>query len=106
MRRRRFLQIAAASLTLGARAAQAETVWQGIALGADCRVVLSGEVIRAQEALSALPAVLRRIEAEFSLFDPASSLSRHWCGRWRASASMPADRQRSARTIPSSARRG
>jgi FAD:protein FMN transferase len=76
MRRQRFLGIAAAALTLGPGTARAQAVWQGIALGADCRVTLSGDWRAAEAALAKLPKLLARIEADFSLFDPGSALSR------------------------------
>jgi FAD:protein FMN transferase len=76
MRRQRFLGIAAAALTLGPGTARAQAVWQGIALGADCRVTLSGDWRAAEAALAKSPKLLVRIEADFSLFDPGSALSR------------------------------
>ena len=75
MKRRRFLQIAAAALVAPGRAA-AETRWQGRALGADVSVSLSGDPAAARALLPLIEALLRDIEAEFSLYDPASSLSR------------------------------
>ncbi|HEX9857129.1 MAG TPA: FAD:protein FMN transferase [Paracoccaceae bacterium] len=77
MRRRRFLQIAAASALLpGGAQAAAERRWQGRALGAEAEVRLSGDALAAEAALAAIPPLLARIEAEFSLFNPASALSR------------------------------
>lgn len=70
MNRRRVLTILAAAM-LPQRAAQA-TEWQGIALGADARVVLSGPKGDARAALAALPALLADMEAEFSLYRPSS----------------------------------
>lgn len=90
MRRRRFLQIAAASVLVPGRAA-AETVWTGQALGADASVSLSGDRAAARAALSRIGALLRGIEAEFSLYDPASRLSRlNRDGRVRASGDFRA----------------
>lgn len=76
MNRRRVLTIlAAAALPLRATA----TEWQGIALGAEARVVLSGPQGDARAALAALPALLADMEAEFSLYRPSSltRLNRH-----------------------------
>ncbi len=72
--RRRFLTILAASALLPSQASA--MTWQGQALGADCSITLSGPTQRAEAALAALPALLRRIEAEFSLHDPGSALCR------------------------------
>lgn len=75
MNRRRFLAITAAALALPG-AAHAETTWQGTALGAEATVTLTGPRARAEAALAALPALLNAIEDEFSLYRPASTLSR------------------------------
>ncbi|MGL4281634.1 MAG: FAD:protein FMN transferase [Albidovulum sp.] len=75
MRRRRFLQIAAAAAALPGRAV-AETKWQGVALGADVSVTLSGNPAGAEAAIESARTILRRTEAEFSLFDQDSTLSR------------------------------
>lgn len=75
MRRRRFLQIAAAAVAVPRRAL-AETVWQGVALGADVSVTLRGNAAGAEAAIAGTLEILRRTEAEFSLFDPDSALSR------------------------------
>ena len=72
--RRRFLTILAASALLPTAAPAMQ--WQGQALGADCNITLSGPAHRAQAALAALPALLRQIEADFSLYDPGSALCR------------------------------
>ncbi len=51
--------------------------WQGRALGADAEIVLHhGERTRAEAALAAVIAEVRRLEAVFSLFRPDSALSR------------------------------
>ena len=73
MNRRRFLSLAAA-FAGAPRTAKAAT-WQGAALGAEVSVTLQGPRIEVQAALDAIPAGLRRIEALFSLYDPASALS-------------------------------
>lgn len=74
MNRRRFLQIAAAAAAPPGRA-MAETSWQGVALGADVSVTLRGNVTDAEAAIAETQVILRRMEAEFSVFDPESSLS-------------------------------
>lgn len=75
MNRRRFFAITAAALALP-DAARAETAWQGTALGAEARVILTGPRDRAEAALASLPALLDAIEDEFSLYRPASTLMR------------------------------
>ncbi|MCA0273913.1 MAG: FAD:protein FMN transferase [Proteobacteria bacterium] len=75
MKRRRFLQIAAAAAALPDRA-MAETTWQSVALGADVSVTLSGNVAEAEAAIAGTQTILRQMEAEFSLFDPESTLAR------------------------------
>lgn len=75
MKRRRFIQIAAAALAMPGRA-KAETLWQGRALGADVSVSLSGPAAAADAALLRIEALLGGIAAEFSLHDPDSALSR------------------------------
>ncbi|NUB42772.1 FAD:protein FMN transferase [Fertoebacter nigrum] len=75
MKRRRFLQVAAAALL--PRAAQAgDWRWQGVALGAEAEVVLRGEAGAAQRVLAAIPPLLARIEREFSLYRADSALVR------------------------------
>lgn len=69
MNRRRFLALAAAAL---ATPAQAETRWQGRAFGADCALTLHGDAGAAEAALRSLPALIDRIEAEFSLHRPSA----------------------------------
>jgi FAD:protein FMN transferase len=76
MRRRRFLKIAAAALAWPPGQAVAETLWQGTALGAEVSLLLRGAPGAAKAAIAGTLDILRRMEAEFSLFDPASSLSR------------------------------
>ncbi len=73
--RRRFISISAASF-LSAGAAQAETRWQGRALGADASILLRTARDVADEVFSSVRAELRRIEALFSLYQPSSALVR------------------------------
>lgn len=91
--RRRFLTICAAAAVLprGARAAG----WQGVALGADVSVTLEGA--GADATLAALPALLERIEAVFSLYRPSelTRLNAEGAGRvsgWMAQALALCDR--------------
>ncbi len=49
-------------------AAQAETVWRGVALGADAELRLYGQTARAQGALAGVKILLERIETTFSLY--------------------------------------
>ena len=67
MKRRRFLQIAAATLACP-RGARART-WQGTALGADVSITLTGP--GAETALARTRETLTRIEALFSLYRPS-----------------------------------
>lgn len=73
MNRRRVLAILAAT-ALPATARTETAWWRGVALGADCSVKLSGP--GAQATLDGLPALLTRIEDQFSLYRPTSALSR------------------------------
>lgn len=68
MRRRRFLQIAAAA-AFGPSVARAEARWSGIAMGAEVEVQLRGP--GAGQALDGLPSLLNRLEAVFSLYRPS-----------------------------------
>lgn len=68
--RRRFLTILGASVL----ASPAKAAWEGRALGAEARLELSGA--GAEEALHEVQAILARVEALFSLHDPASALAR------------------------------
>ena len=87
MNRRRVLTIlAAAALPLRATA----TEWHGIALGAEARVVLSGQKGDARAALTALPALLADMEAEFSLYRPSSLTRLNRDGRLDPSAAFRA----------------
>ncbi len=75
--RRRFLAIsavAAGAAALGLR--DRDLHWQGVALGADASLTLSGgDPQKAQIALAAALDTIRRMERLFSLYDPASALS-------------------------------
>jgi thiamine biosynthesis lipoprotein len=73
VRRRRFLSIVAAAGLAGP--VRAAPDWSGRGFGADLALTLSGAGDRAG-VLAALPRLIARIEAEFSLHDPASALSR------------------------------
>lgn len=89
MRRRRFLQIAAAAALVAPGRALAESRWQGVALGAEVSIVLRGDQARADRALPRIVALLAAIEAEFSLFADGSTLSRlNAAGRIRPSAAF------------------
>lgn len=71
--RRRFLTISAA-FAAGPARALAPARWRGMALGAEAEITLHGP--GAEEALEAALAKIRACEARFSLYDPASDLSR------------------------------
>jgi FAD:protein FMN transferase len=75
MNRRRFLTLSAAAL-LAPQALQASATWQGIALGADAEIQLTGPQARIDRAFAAIPALLDSIEDDFSLYRPTSALSR------------------------------
>ena len=76
MRRRRFIAISGAALALP-RWAQAETTsWAGYAMGAEVRIEVTGPGTVLAPAVSGAVALLRRIEAMFSLYDPGSLLVR------------------------------
>ena len=70
--RRRFLAITGAAL-LAPTGAFAE--WQGRAFGAEARITLRGPARQTRPVIARIEAELRRIEALFSLYDPASALS-------------------------------
>ncbi|MBL4926845.1 FAD:protein FMN transferase [Fuscibacter oryzae] len=75
MKRRRFLQILAASAAVPGGAVAMD--WTGQALGAEVSLRLrGGPKGAAGRVLADLPAVLAAIEREFSLYDPQSALSR------------------------------
>lgn len=86
--RRRFLAISAAMPLAATAAAATERRWSGRALGAEVSITLRGAVEQLDPALAACAALLQEIEADFSLYDPGSALSRlnrsgvlHWPSR-------------------------
>lgn len=81
MKRRRFLQIAAAA-TLAGRAAQAET-WRGQAFGADVSITLPGAV-----PLAEVRREIAAIEATFSLYRDSELTRLNAAGRGPGSARM------------------
>lgn len=76
--RRRFLTIAASwsGAALTGHAAQARSEWRGLALGADAHLVLDGPDDATRAVLHDLRELLIHVEAQFSLYDPLSALSR------------------------------
>ena len=75
MHRRRFLTITAAAMAAPALAA-APVRWRGRALGAEVSLTFYTDPDHGAVLLQEVKALLREIEAEFSLYDPASALSR------------------------------
>ncbi|MGH1368014.1 MAG: FAD:protein FMN transferase [Maritimibacter sp.] len=75
MDRRRFLSIAAGACVAMPALAQTRT-WSGHALGAEASVTLTGPSAITDGALREVRSILARMEATFSLYDPASELSR------------------------------
>ncbi|WP_425091818.1 FAD:protein FMN transferase [Tropicimonas sp. S265A] len=73
--RRRFIAITAAALSVPKGALARTHHWKGRALGAEAAISLTGGA-EAERALQAALDRLRRVEATFNLFDPASELSR------------------------------
>lgn len=76
--RRRFLSICAAAASpagIAGATGGGVTRWQGIALGAECNITLRGPAARTEPALAAARAALKRVETQFSLYDPGSALS-------------------------------
>ncbi|KZY02683.1 MULTISPECIES: FAD:protein FMN transferase [unclassified Sulfitobacter] len=73
--RRRFLTISAACLA-AAPGHAATARWQGQAMGAEVSITLKGPEAVTAPALVEARAMLHRIEAEFSLYDAGSALSR------------------------------
>ncbi len=73
--RRRFLAIAAAALASRPAAAAETARWQGVALGAEADVTLHGPAEQTGPALVEVQAILRQVEALFSLHDPGSALA-------------------------------
>ncbi|MEM8577132.1 MAG: FAD:protein FMN transferase [Pseudomonadota bacterium] len=85
MRRRRFLTLLAACAAMPAGATPLR--WHGTALGAEASLELHGPEAQTRRALGAALRAIRRVEALFSLFDPASALSRlNAAGRLEAPA--------------------
>lgn len=76
--RRRFLAISAGAgmVGLGSASSGHAVSWRGRALGADCRIEIAGDGEDAQRALAAARDTLRRMETLFSIYDPASEISR------------------------------
>lgn len=72
--RRRFLSISAAFACVPG-VAQSST-WQGRAFGGDISLTLRGPVSQAQDMLVRVRHLVHQIEAQFSLFDPTSAISR------------------------------
>lgn len=78
MNRRRFLTISAAAMAPCTQAMAAVDTgrWTGQALGAQAEITLRGPSDVITPALAACETLLRDIEAEFSLFDAGSALTR------------------------------
>lgn len=78
--RRRFLAISAAAALCGSGARAGpragQRTWRGHALGAAVSVTLSADAGQFGRLVSRIAAELRHIERLFSLYDPASALSR------------------------------
>lgn len=72
--RRRFLILSAAAIATPARATPLR--WQGLALGAQVSLTIHAPRPQAEQALRDIRRLLARIEHLFSLYDPASQLSR------------------------------
>ncbi len=73
LNRRRFIAITAAAVA-SPKGAAAEARWRGVALGAEAEITLRGP--GGDAALQHALATLRLAEAEFSLYKPASAISR------------------------------
>ena len=73
--RRRLLVISAAAAVLPSRV-DAASVWIGRALGAEARVTLRGPGNLTRATQARIASALTEIEAQFSLHDPRSALSR------------------------------
>ena len=73
--RRRFLAISAAALCAPAHATS-PVRWRGRAMGAEVSLTLEGPEDLARRAVARITETLRRCESLFSLYDPASTLSR------------------------------
>lgn len=88
--RRRFLSISAATIAVGPASASApqKAQWQGRAMGAAARMMISGmDQDQAEPLFARIEAELLRLEAIFSLFQPESQLARlNATGRLKAPA--------------------
>ena len=73
--RRRFISISAAGLA-APQSARANASWHGTALGARTSITLRHPPENAKHIFSAVQDELQRIEAQFSLYQPNSALSR------------------------------
>ena len=81
IKRRRFLTLSAAASLVGlssrAQAKAPVAIWEGVALGAASRIVISGlNEHEARHIFDDISSELRRLERVFSLYDPASELRR------------------------------
>lgn len=81
--RRRFISVSAVALGASlvpdtfSHAATPAVRWRGVAMGAEARLILvHPDRARARAVLVQIEAEIRRLEKVFSLFDPASALSR------------------------------
>jgi thiamine biosynthesis lipoprotein len=72
--RRRFLTISACALAAPAKAAPIR--WQGRAMGAEATLTLNAPAPLASRAIAIVTRALRHAEAQFSLYQPTSALSR------------------------------
>lgn len=86
MNRRRFLAITAAAATASPAHAMAEPEpqeWNGVALGAEVRIVLGGATPRhAARIFGKVAAELRRVEEHFSLYRDSGLTRLNRMGRW------------------------
>lgn len=74
--RRRFITLLAAATAMPAAAEVPPVRWRGVALGAEAAITIHAPRREAERALREVRRVLREVEALFSLYDPASMLSR------------------------------
>lgn len=74
--RRRFLTITAAASLCGAAGHAAPSMWRGRALGAEVALTLRGAARLTGPVMRTVEHELRRIEAQFSLYDRKSAISR------------------------------
>ena len=73
---RRSLMIGATAAALCPSFGRAQTLWSGVALGADVTIALGGDAERARATLTRIRSLLDEIEQDFSLYRPGSNLSR------------------------------